>query len=189
MLGDRHDPQPGRALRDRINNHFWSVDLGPAHILMFSTEFYYYTQYGTEQIEQQYRFIEADLKRANANRKQRPWIIVMGHRPMYCLKKDEECLKETMERPELRQGVADGPDKANKMFGLENLFYQYGVDIQIYGHEHFYGRLLPVYQGVTLNGTGHGGAYDSPGAPVHIITGSAVSWREGQGKKVSLILF
>lgn len=178
MLGDRHAPQSHRSLIERINNHFWTIDLGPAHILMFSTEFYYYTEYGTEQIKQQYRFIEEDLKRANANRKQRPWIIVMGHRPMYCLKKDDECLKDSMERPELRQGFANGADQVNKMFGLEKLFYDYGVDIQIYGHEHFYGRLLPVYNGITFNGTGQSGVYDSPGAPVHIITGSAVSCKK-----------
>lgn len=59
------------------------MDIGPAHIIMFSTEFYYYTQYGWEQIARQYQWLEEDLKRANANRGVRKWIIVMGHRSFF----------------------------------------------------------------------------------------------------------
>ena len=29
-------------------------------------------------------FVKADLAQANKNRDVRPWIITMGHRPMYC---------------------------------------------------------------------------------------------------------
>ena len=29
-------------------------------------------------------WLEADLAAANLNRAQRPWVIVYGHRPMYC---------------------------------------------------------------------------------------------------------
>jgi hypothetical protein len=68
-----------------INNHFWSYDIGPAHIIAFSTEFHYFPQFGTHQIENQYKWLERDLIEANKpeNRAQRPWIITMGHRPLY----------------------------------------------------------------------------------------------------------
>ncbi|EEC20453.1 purple acid phosphatase, putative, partial [Ixodes scapularis] len=69
-----------------INNHFFSFDLGPAHIISFSTEFYFFVEYGYAQIANQYHWLEEDLKEATKpeNRAKRPWIITMGHRPMYC---------------------------------------------------------------------------------------------------------
>ena len=54
------------------------------------------------------------------------------------------------------------------LFSLEAVFYKYGVDFIIQGHEHSYERLYPVFnQTVTqLN-------YVNPKAPVHIISGQA----------------
>lgn len=177
MLGDRHAPEHSAPLSSRINNHFWSLDMGPAHILMFSSEFYYFTQFGWDQIERQFRFLEEDLQRANANRHIRPWIIVMGHRPLYCVKVgDDSCDENMLERPDLRQGIHMHGDKSKpRQFGLEELFYKYGVDIQIYGHEHFYARLLPVYNYTLMNVTNDSNPYDNAKGPMHITTGSAVS--------------
>jgi len=41
---------------------------------------------------------------------------------------------------QVRLGIPD-----LKLYGLEDLFYKYGVDIQFYAHEHSYERLWPVY--------------------------------------------
>jgi len=70
---------------ENINNHFWSYNIGPVHLIAFSTEFHFFTRYGTAQIMNQYRWLEEDLRRANSpeNRSKRPWIITMGHRPFY----------------------------------------------------------------------------------------------------------
>src|SRR6218665_2460107 len=138
MLGDRDNPEVLKPLTDRIKNHFYSIDMGPAHIIVFSSEYYFYVlDFGTYHMERQFKWLEEDLKKANMNREKRPWIIVMAHRPMYCFKRDDHsCNLETMERDDLRQGVLrhDG----TRTWGLEELFHKYGVDLQFYGHEHYY---------------------------------------------------
>lgn len=178
MIGDRHDPRYDQPLAQRLNNHFWTADIGPVHLVMFSSEFYYYTNYGWDQIERQFHFLEQDLKRANDNRSRRPWIIVMGHRPLYCLKiGDSSCDLKNFERPDIRQGIHIHNDRRRpRQYGLEDLFHKYGVDILVYGHEHYYARLLPIYNKVIMNGTDNANPYYNPNGPVHITTGSAVSW-------------
>lgn len=57
-------------------------------------------------------------------------------------------------------------------FGLEKLFYESGVDLEIWAHEHSYERLWPIYNYKVLNGSDEF-PYTNPGAPVHIVTGSA----------------
>jgi hypothetical protein len=44
------------------NNHFFSLDIGPVHLVSFSTEFYFFFQYGFTQIKRQYEWLENDLK-------------------------------------------------------------------------------------------------------------------------------
>jgi hypothetical protein len=81
---------------EEINNHFWSYDIGPAHIIAFSTEFHYFTQWGTHQIGNQYKWLENDLIKANKpeNRALRPWIITMGHRPIYSFHHIDDLVKK-----------------------------------------------------------------------------------------------
>jgi len=58
-------------------------------------------------------------------------------------------------------------------FGLENLFHDNGVDLCLWGHEHTYERMWPVYNHTVYNGS-YLEPYTNPGAPVHITSGSAV---------------
>ena len=77
-----------------INNHFYSFHVGPALFISFSTEFYYYVNYGMAQIYHQYEWLERVLIEANRpeNRAKHPWIITLGHRPMYCSDADgDDC--------------------------------------------------------------------------------------------------
>lgn len=39
-----------------------SFNVGPAHFVFFSTEFYYYLEYGFQQVVNQYKWLEQDLK-------------------------------------------------------------------------------------------------------------------------------
>ncbi|CAL2046946.1 unnamed protein product [Caenorhabditis brenneri] len=146
------------------HNLFYSYDVGPVHFIVFSTEFYFYTGWGYHQIENQFKWLTNDLKKANANRHEVPWIITMGHRPMYCSDFDgDDCTKyESI----IRTGLP-----LTHGYALEKLFFEYGVDVELWAHEHSYERLWPVYNRTVYNGTRH--PYVDPPAPVHIITGSA----------------
>jgi hypothetical protein len=150
-----------------INNHYYSFNYGPAHIISYSTEFYFFIWYGWHQIKYQYEWLEKDLIEATKpeNRAKHPWIIVMGHRPMYCSNDDEDdcSFKESI----IRKGIP--PAQA---YGLEDLFYKYGVDLEFSAHEHSYERLWPIYDRKVYNGSNES-PYTNPKAPVQIITGSA----------------
>lgn len=148
-----------------VNNMFYSFDIGPAHVIAFSTEYYFFVEYGWHQIGNQFRWLEADLKRANANRRERPWIITIGHRPMYC--SGDNLADCTRRSSIIRTGVP-----LTHSYALEKLFHTYGVDLMFWGHEHNYERMLPVYDQKVYNGT-DSDPYSNPGAPIHVITGSA----------------
>ena len=50
------------------------------------TEWYYFLNYGKKMVAKQYEWLVADLEAADReeNRSKRPWVVLMGHRPMYC---------------------------------------------------------------------------------------------------------
>lgn len=149
------------------NNHFFSINIGPVHIISFSTEFYYFIQYGFLQMARQYEWLVQDLKEANLpeNRALRPWIVTMAHRPMYCTNADgDDCTKFD---DRVRTGFP-----ILKAYGLEELFYKYGVDVELWAHEHSYERLWPIYNYKILNGSEEE-PYTNPRGPVHIVTGSS----------------
>ncbi|RZC32767.1 iron/zinc purple acid phosphatase-like protein, partial [Asbolus verrucosus] len=145
----------------------FSINLGPLHIISISTEVYYFLNYGIKQLVFQYEWLKEDLIKANLpeNRDKQPWIIVMGHRPMYCsnLNTDDCTHHETLTRVGL---------PFMHFFGLEQLLYDYGVDLEIWAHEHSYERLWPIYDYVVYNGS-YEQPYVNPKAPVQIISGSA----------------
>lgn len=162
--------QSGGARRDGTrNNFFYSFNAGPVHFIGFSTEFYYFIDYmGIEPLVRQYDWLVEDLKHASSlsERQQRPWIVVFGHRPMYCSSRDgDDCSKETNI---LRKGLP-----VTGGYALEKLFYDYGVDVELYSHEHQYERFLPIYNETVMNGSNPERPYYNPLAPVHVISGSA----------------
>ena len=144
---------------------FYSFNLGPAHIISFSTEYYFDLQYGVKQIWEQWKWLREDLKKANKNRNIHPWIITMGHKPMYCSNNTTaDC---TNNESVIRTGLP-----FFKAFGLEKLFYENGVDLTLWAHQHSYERLWPLYDRRVMNSSTNK-PYTNPQAPVHIITGSA----------------
>ena len=57
---------------------------------------------------------------------------------------------------------------------LEPLFYDYGVDLAVWAHDHEYQRIFPLYNYTLCKGS-ESEPYKNPRAPVHVISGSAVS--------------
>lgn len=148
-------------------NMYYSYDIGPMHVISFSSEVYYfYVDY--HYIDKMYNWIKNDLEKANLpeNRAVRPWIIALAHKPMYCTNSDDEPICFNKRNP-VRVGSNLEPEK-----GIEDLFCAYGVDIYFAGHEHSYERMLPLYDLTVRNGSAFK-PYTNPKATVHIITGSA----------------
>ncbi|XP_037933617.1 acid phosphatase type 7 isoform X2 [Teleopsis dalmanni] len=148
-------------------NLFYSFDLGSVHFIGFSTEVYYFLQLGLKSLIFQYEWLERDLIKANKpeNRLKHPWIITFGHRPMYCSNDNgDDCSKYNTV---VRKGLP-----VLGTFGLEDLFFKYGVDVEIWAHEHSYERLWPINNYTVFNGS-LTEPYRNPAAPIHIITGSA----------------
>ncbi|XP_002738205.1 acid phosphatase type 7-like [Saccoglossus kowalevskii] len=135
-----------------LDNMWYSFNMAKVHFISYSTEVYFTDD---NLIDVQYQWLLNDLQEANQpeNRLKRPWIIVYGHRPMYCSNADsDDCTT-------LDSKVRNG---------LEELFFTQGVDLIIEAHEHSYERLYPVYEGKVL-----GKDYTNPKAPIHIISGAA----------------
>lgn len=124
--------QPGDAdCRPTVNstngeapNDWWySWDSGLVHYIAVNTNL----PGDAEMWVEQWKFVEADLKRVNAQRSKTPWVIVHGHQSMYC-SCDGDC-------DQAASNVRDGPF-GNGTYGLEELFFKQGVDLFINGHEH-----------------------------------------------------
>lgn len=111
------------------NNWWFSWNYGLVHFVTINTEFCCGKPYqrNIPLTKRMVAWLEADLAAASANRTLAPWVIVNGHRPLYC-SCDRDC------------------DESATAFRetFEHLFYHYGVDMFICGHEHNYERMFDV---------------------------------------------
>lgn len=138
------------------DNMFYTYKIGKVLFVVISTEVFYEGKDRDLVKRNQIIWLENVLKEANEeeNRKERPWIIVAGHRPMYCSTTIAEMCPNTYIQNE-----------------FEDLFIQYGVDLVFAGHEHDYERSYPIHRG-TACGFDES-VYLNPCAPIYIISGSA----------------
>uniref|UniRef100_A0A7E4UVI9 Purple acid phosphatase n=1 Tax=Panagrellus redivivus TaxID=6233 RepID=A0A7E4UVI9_PANRE len=145
-------------------NHFYSFDLASVHFVGVSTEFYgYFYEYGQDSVFTQYNWLHDDLAKANANRKERPWIVGFQHRPFYCSNDNsEECA--VFENRLVRTGYEEMP-------GLEGIYIEYGLDLGFWGHEHSYERFWPVSNRTVFKDGAN--PYANAHAPAYVISGSA----------------
>jgi acid phosphatase type 7 len=104
----------------------------------------------------QRRWLEADLAQANLERDVRPWVVLCGHRPLYCSSDSSDCTSLAIKLRDL----------------IEGLVNKYHVDVVLQAHKHNYERSYPVYKSVPTQMD-----YEDPEAPMYYVVGTA-----GRGK-------
>ena len=127
---------------------FWfSRNIPGVHLVFMSTE-HDYTPGSV-----QYNWLQNDLQAANTPdaRNDKPFIIVIGHKPMYS--SNDYHGSEV----ELRDA-------------LEALYVENGVNLVIAGHDHFYERTWPV-NGEKVSDKGGGDIFGKGHEPIHLVIG------------------
>lgn len=120
----------------------------------------------TDMLPSMMAYIKTVLNRSASDKATYPWLIVFGHRPMYCSSK--------------AKADACGPEANTIKQNLEGLFKQYNVDIYINGHVHNYQRTTPVYQGTaTSSSTNY---YINAKSTLYVTTGGSGS--DGSNSKI-----
>jgi len=104
---------------------YYSIDIGLAHFLFFSTEAYW-SQTGI--IDSQLNWLKNDLIKANANRENIPWLVAIGHKA-WNMDNNGEC----------------GGASCTNATWYDSLFHDYGVDLYFVGHQHEYRRWISTY--------------------------------------------
>ena len=138
-----------------VDKLWYSIDIGPVRFITINTEVFYTLK---DQQEKQLSWLRDELQYINAERENHPWIIVLGHVPMYCSPSDADGREEVDCANERTSTVRSK---------LEDLFFEEGVDLYISGHRHSYERSWPLYRGKVFQHS-----YKNPKAPVHIINGA-----------------
>ena len=164
---------------ESTENLWYSFNLGPIHFVSYSTESYFDYKKGkalNDTLERQYQWLKQDLETANRARSSQPWIIVQGHRPLYCTNWYNATTGCGPEQEQSRHG-SYRPGAGNS-FAVEPLFYKYGVDLWIGGHVHDYTRYWPVYDLEVKNGTTDpSNPYHNPSATTYMTIGALKSWK------------
>eukprot|EP00818_Percolomonas_sp_WS_P006632 CAMPEP_0117443986 /NCGR_PEP_ID=MMETSP0759-20121206/4994_1 /TAXON_ID=63605 /ORGANISM="Percolomonas cosmopolitus, Strain WS" /LENGTH=396 /DNA_ID=CAMNT_0005236011 /DNA_START=218 /DNA_END=1408 /DNA_ORIENTATION=+ len=118
----------------KIHNMWYSFVWRNVQVISISTETDYPLAPFPSKFGDQLSWFEDQLKKANENRDQVPFVLVMGHRPIYSSHKEYST-----------DGVPIGSARKLQM-AIEDLLYKYQVDLYVCGHVHSYERTYPTYQ-------------------------------------------
>jgi len=112
----------------------------------------------------QLKWFENELREAWKDRKHHPWVVVIGHHPLWCsdILMDNTCSGKKDQTTILRNGTTTLP------VGIEEMMYFFGVDIYMSAHVHAYERMYPLHQGIVLQSN-----YTNPKSFVHLMAGKA----------------
>jgi len=136
-----------QVIAKEIDTAWWySFDYGNAHFVVMSTEHDFLPG------SVQYQWMDQDL--SAVNRTITPWVILGGHRPMYCS----------------GNYTSDYQMAVQIQIHLEDLLYRHEVDLCLWGHYHSYERSCPVYNNKCVTKSFKKNGYL---APVHTVIGMA----------------
>ena len=134
---------------------YYSYDVGTVHFVMINTESDFP---GAAEGDVSGPFgsflpwLQGDLVKAAANRKQVPWIVVVGHRPFF---------------------LSGGDSNAVQSQPMRDAFFpileQFHVDLIVTAHVHLYQRSFPL----AYNGSRCATHYDGVDCPVFLISAAA----------------
>jgi 3',5'-cyclic AMP phosphodiesterase CpdA len=138
----------------RLLKQYYSFDYQNAHFVVMSTE----QLNSSSQID----FVKSDLAKASSN-PNIDWIIVFMHKPLY------------NSGPTLAKHPVGGKEGIRDKY--HPLFDQYGVDLVLYGHGHWYERSYPLKYNesnpstpiITNNSTG---SYNDPQGEIFATVGT-----------------
>lgn len=117
-----------------------------------------------EKLQEMMGFLGKVLNRCISDYKKYPWLVVYGHRPVYCQSKNKN---KSCEAKEMKEGIEDILD-----FHL--------VDLYINSHVHNYQRTLPVFKGKVAEGSFDKDfrRFDEPGKTIFVTNGAAGANKE-----------
>ena len=143
--------------------YFYSFNLGRAHYVMINTELYLDGDLHNE-ARTQTNWLREDLEAANIHRKERPWIIILTHRNMYCsvnwnkdYRKNDDC----------------GVSALAIRMHLEELINKFKVDLFFQAHVHQYERTQPIYRDKSTYKGKDKHVYMNPASPIFVTNGNA----------------
>jgi hypothetical protein len=129
--------------------HWYAFGYGPIYFIQFSTEVDFAT--GSDQ----FNFIYNEL--STVNRTIYPWLVVGFHRPYF----EPSVYGTTI--------TGDVDNQRDLQDAFDDLFVQYGVDMTLFGHTHWYSRSCPLYKRNCVEPDANGTNL----APVHVNIGNA----------------
>jgi len=150
----------------KTNNTWYSIDMGPAHIVMLNN----YVPYSDNSV--MYKWFDEDLSKVD--REVTPWIVVGFHSPWY------------------HTYINHYKENSNMQEYFEPLMLKHSVDVVLNGHVHAYARSPPVYAfkpdtcGPIYMTVGDGGNLEGlykqyvDEAPVPEYCGNSSTWRPAE---------
>lgn len=138
-------------------NLYYSLNFPPLKMINLNTEALYFSSLENTK-QYMIEFVNNEIK--HINRTLYPWVIVTGHRPMYCSNKNSDDCTSWMR------------DKVRTQF--EKLFVDNNITIYLSAHEHTYERICPIYSGVCQDNLSNNFYnYSKLKYPINIISGTA----------------